>query len=71
MDEETAKLMAEKGIWLSIQPFPDEMADAFPPGSQQRIKAGEVLAGMDIAYRLAMKYKLKTAFGTDILFPRR
>ena len=68
MDEETAKLMAEKGIWLSIQPFPDEMADAFPPGSQQRTKAGEVLAGMDIAYRLAKKYKLKTAFGTDILF---
>jgi imidazolonepropionase-like amidohydrolase len=68
MDEETAKLMAEKGIWLSIQPFPDEMADAFPPGSLQRVKAKEVLAGTDIAYHLARKYKLKTAFGTDILF---
>ena len=33
MDEATAQLMAEKGIWLSIQPFPDELADAFPPGS--------------------------------------
>ena len=33
MDEATAKLMADKGIWLSTQPFPDEMADAFPPGS--------------------------------------
>ena len=30
MDEPTAKLMAERGIWLSIQPFPDEMADVFP-----------------------------------------
>jgi imidazolonepropionase-like amidohydrolase len=68
MDEETAKLMAEKGIWLSIQPFPDEMADAFPPGSLQRVKAKEVLAGTDIAYRLARQYKLKTAFGTDVLF---
>ena len=68
MDEATAKLMAEKGIWLSIQPFPDEMADGFPPNSQQRAKAQEVLAGTDIAYRLARKYKLKTAFGTDILF---
>src|SRR5215468_9094263 len=35
MDEATAKLIAERGIWLSIQPFPDELADAFPPGSQQ------------------------------------
>src|SRR5262249_39503193 len=33
MDEATARLMATRGIWLSIQPFPDEMADAFPPGS--------------------------------------
>ena len=34
MDEATAKLIAERGVWLSIQPFPDEMADAFPPGSR-------------------------------------
>jgi imidazolonepropionase-like amidohydrolase len=70
MDEPTAKLMAEHGIWLSIQPFPNEMADGFPPGSQQRAKAQEVLAGTEIAYGLARKYKLKTAFGTDILFSR-
>jgi imidazolonepropionase-like amidohydrolase len=44
------------------------MADAFPPNSIQRAKAQEVLAGTDIAYRLARKYKLKTAFGTDVLF---
>jgi imidazolonepropionase-like amidohydrolase len=68
MDEATAKEMAERGVWLSIQPFPDEMADAFPPHSEQRAKAQEVLAGTDIAYRLARKYKIKTAFGTDILF---
>jgi imidazolonepropionase-like amidohydrolase len=68
MDEPTAKLLAERGVWLSIQPFPDEMADAFPPNSQERAKAQEVLAGTDIAYRLARKYKLKTAFGTDVLF---
>ena len=68
MDEATAKLIAEQGIWLSIQPFPDEMADAFPPGSEQRAKFAEVLAGTDDAYRLAKKYKLKTALGTDVLF---
>src|SRR5262244_1029873 len=29
MDESTARLIAERGIWLSIQPFPKEFADAF------------------------------------------
>jgi len=68
MDEATAKLMAEKKIWLSTQPFPPEMADVFPPGSSERAKFEEVLKGMDTTYRLAKKYSLKTAFGTDILF---
>jgi len=68
MDESTAKLMAERGIWLSIQPFPDELADAFPRGSEQWLKAQEVFAGTNTAYTLAKKYKLKTAWGTDILF---
>jgi imidazolonepropionase-like amidohydrolase len=68
MDEATAQLIAEKGVWLSIQPLPEELANAFPPGSQQRTKFAEVLAGTDVAYRLARKHKLKTAWGTDILF---
>jgi imidazolonepropionase-like amidohydrolase len=68
MDEAAAKLIAEKGVWLSIQPFPDEMANVFPPGSQERAKFAEVLTGMDLAYRMARKYKLKTAWGTDVLF---
>ena len=68
MDESTARLMAERGIWLSIQPFPDELADAFPRGSEQWQKAQEVFAGTNTAYTLAKRYKLKTAWGTDILF---
>src|SRR5215467_14381360 len=68
MDEPTAKLIAEKGIWLSTQAFPDEMADAFPPGSTERAKALEVFAGTDKVYNFAKKYKLKTAFGTDLVF---
>jgi imidazolonepropionase-like amidohydrolase len=68
MDEPTARLMAEKGIWLSMQPFPSEAADAFPPGSFERAKALAVIAGTDRTYTLAKQYKLKTAFGTDILF---
>jgi imidazolonepropionase-like amidohydrolase len=68
MDEDTARLVAKRGVWLSIQPFLDEMADAFPRGSPQRAKLSEVLEGMDTAYRLARKHRLKTAWGTDLLF---
>jgi imidazolonepropionase-like amidohydrolase len=72
MDEATAKLMAEKGIWLSTQPFlSHEDSSPFPPGSEQRAKQLQVVAGVDTVYTLAKKYKLKTAFGTDILFDAR
>ena len=68
IDEATAKLLADNGIWWSLQPFLDDK-DAPPlvnPVSQK--KALEVFAGTDNAYKLAKKYKVKTAFGTDILF---
>ena len=68
MDEATAQLIAAKGVWLSAQAFPDDMADAFPPGSSEREKFAEVLAGTDKTFSLAKKYKIKTAFGTDVLF---
>ena len=68
MDEATAKLIAERGIWLSIQPFPGRNGRRVSARSQERAKAQEVLAGTETAYGLAKKYKIKTAFGTDILF---
>jgi len=68
MDDASARLMAEKGIWLSIQPLPMELLDAFPPGSVERLKGEEVMKSIGTAYGLAKKYKLKTAWGTDILF---
>ena len=71
MDESTAQLIAERGIWLSTQPFPDEAADAFPPGSSERAKALKVIGATDAVYTLARKHKIKTAFGTDILFSAR
>jgi imidazolonepropionase-like amidohydrolase len=61
-------VIADKGIWLSTQAFPDELANAFPPGSLERAKALEVFAGTDRTFTLAKKYKIKMAFGTDILF---
>src|SRR5262245_64907245 len=68
MDEATAKLMAEKGIWLSTQPLPEEMRTGLPRGSVQRAKAEEVWPGISRTYEFARKYKIKTAFGTDIIF---
>lgn len=68
MDEATAKEMADKNIWLSTQPIPAEMIGAFPPGSDEAAKAKEIVDGVSNVYQLARKYKLKTAFGTDILF---
>jgi imidazolonepropionase-like amidohydrolase len=67
MDDATARLMAEKGIWLSTQPFLD-MASGAGLGPSEQAKLREVIAGTDNVYALAKKYKIKTAFGTDILF---
>src|SRR5215831_2497664 len=68
MDEATAKLMAEKDIWLSTQPLPEALREGFPEGSVQRAKAEEVWPGIARTYELAKQYKIKTAFGTDVLF---
>ena len=68
MDESTAKLMAQKGIWLSTQPLPEGLREGFPVGSVQRGKADEVWPGIARTYELAKKYKIKTAWGTDVLF---
>lgn len=70
MDEATAKLIAEKGIWLSLQPLPEELKQGFPVGSVERAKADEVWPGIGRTYEFARKYKLKTAWGTDVLFSR-
>jgi imidazolonepropionase-like amidohydrolase len=70
MDDATAKLIADKGVWLSLQPLPDELRTGFPEGSFEREKADEVFPGIARTYALAKKYKLKTAWGTDVLFSR-
>ena len=71
MDEEAARLMADKGIWLSMQPFLDD-EDILPvAGPANRLRQMAVIAGTDRAYDLVKKYKIKVAFGTDILFDAR
>jgi imidazolonepropionase-like amidohydrolase len=67
MDEATAKLMAEKGIWLSFQPFTDDgFAPPLAPANMLRLR--QVWIGTEQTVALAKKYKIKMAFGTDILF---
>ena len=70
MDEATAQLIANKGVWLNLQPSPEELVLGFPVGSVQRAKADEVWSGVARTYELAKKYKIKTAWGTDVLFSR-
>ncbi|RWM23015.1 MAG: amidohydrolase family protein [Mesorhizobium sp.] len=70
MDEATAKLIAEKDIWLSLQPLPELMRTGLQKGSVERAKADEVWPGIGRTYELAKKYKIKTAWGTDVLFSR-
>lgn len=70
IDEDTAKLLAQKGVWWCIQPFMDspDAPSAFPEGSPNRIKQLQMFAGTDTAYQLAKKHKIHLAFGTDMLF---
>jgi imidazolonepropionase-like amidohydrolase len=68
MDEATAQLIVDNDIWLSTQPF---LANEFSnrmPTPEGEAKAKLVYAGTDAAYRFARRLKLKTAWGTDILF---
>jgi len=69
MEEGTLKLMAQKGVWFSMQPLlNDEDAIYFPPGSVNEAKWIQVTNGTDKVIKLAKKYGVKTAFGTDVLF---
>lgn len=67
IDDSTARLIAEKGIWLSTQPFVD-IGGAAALGPTEQAQMRQVVAGTDRLYGFVKKYKIKTAFGTDILF---
>ncbi|SOJ53359.1 Imidazolonepropionase [Mycobacterium simulans] len=67
IDEDTAALLAERDIWWCLQPFlGDEDTIPLPPENQAKLR--EMTVGTDTAYRLAIKHRVKIAFGTDILF---
>jgi imidazolonepropionase-like amidohydrolase len=67
-DEATVKLMAEKGVWWSLQPFLGDEDANQQNNPVARAKQLEVGQGTENAYRLAKKYHIKTAWGTDVLF---
>jgi len=68
LDEETMQLLAEKGIWLSLQAL-----DPAPPTAPEstRLKKAQVIDGTDNAFKWAKKHGVKLAWGTDYLFDPR
>jgi imidazolonepropionase-like amidohydrolase len=68
LDDATAKFMADKGIWWSLQPFIEDGRSAFAEGSPKRLKQIEVFNGSDAVYAMAKKYKVRTAWGSDTLY---
>lgn len=67
IDDASARLIAENGVWLSTQPFVD-IGGAAALGPTEQAQMRQVVSGTDRLYGFIRKYKIKTAFGTDILF---
>lgn len=65
LDEDTLKLMAEKGIWLSGQMLVDS-TEAMDP--KRREKRKPVVEGQKIVWPMAKRLGVKLAWGTDFLF---
>lgn len=69
MDEETAKLCAEKGIVISTQVLVFRLGAEMPGlTDENRRKMAEVLQGQDQLMAYVKKYGLKIGFGTDLVF---
>jgi imidazolonepropionase-like amidohydrolase len=66
VDEDTMKLMAEKGIFLSTQVMTFRVEQ---PGlsEEQYLRLKEAQDGTDTMLQLAKKYNVKVGFGTDLL----
>ncbi|MDR7219990.1 imidazolonepropionase-like amidohydrolase [Aminobacter aminovorans] len=67
MDEETAKLFAEKDVWLSMQPFLT-VDDAEPQTGPSAERIQQLFAGTPKVYEFVRKHGIKTAWGSDVLF---
>ena len=67
-DETAARLMADEGIWWSLQPFLADDDANIKTSPDGKAKQQEVAEGTVRAYQMAIDLKIKTAWGTDILF---
>jgi imidazolonepropionase-like amidohydrolase len=67
MDEATAKLMGEKKIWLSVQPFVRDDDYVPLPNPVNRAKQEAMMAGTDSAIVWARRHGVRIALGTDRL----
>ncbi|CAH1687646.1 Amidohydrolase family protein [Hyphomicrobiales bacterium] len=67
MDEATARLIAEKGAWLSTQPFLT-VADATSQSGPGVERVQQLFAGTPRVYQFARSLGIKTAWGSDVLF---
>ena len=65
LDEETLKILAKKGVWLSLQNLMDNNDNM---DEQRKEKRKPVLDGQDKVWPLAKKLGVKLAWGTDFLF---
>jgi imidazolonepropionase-like amidohydrolase len=65
LDEDTLRLMADKGIWLSGQMLVDS-TEAMDP--KRREKRKPVIEGQQIVWPMAKRLGVKLAWGTDFLF---
>lgn len=67
IDDETARMIAEKGAWLSTQPFltKDDAGSQTGPGAERVL---QLFAGTPRLYEMIRKYGIKTAWGSDALF---
>ncbi|MDR9829426.1 amidohydrolase family protein [Vibrio sp. FNV 38] len=68
LSEDNAKLMAKHGVILSTQVQVIEQLRPIYTDEIRKGKLEEALNGMDNMFKLAKKYNLKVAFGTDLLF---
>jgi len=67
LTDETFKMIADKGIWLSIQPLLNDEDRFTFPDPVSTAKWIQVTDGTDRAYKAAKRYGVKLAFGTDLL----
>ncbi len=67
-DEDTVKMIADKGAVWSLQPFVEELANVTNATEQRLAKTQVLWGGTDTAYLLATKHDVLTGWGSDILF---